>query len=258
MDEAGGRTVVTARQLVSTTRSALARYAKAESGRLELRGRIADVTTVAGEIVVLVRAIEGLGRDELCSATIGTPSPGCDRLLESIGRNGRITLTGNGRAEAGPTAALRMTDIENINGRTPAELAAEPRDPADPETAAGLVRRVEAGLERYKALAPVWVRVEEQLGDVENEAENEICITVRRMPGLPRDDFCLAWIAAPTAAADEVLQAVGAGGPIALTGRGSGRSGEITKVLMHHVERIEGAARTVESPGRPAVHGRWF
>ena len=108
---------IKAAELVRKTRTGLSRYKVTPDTLTELSGFLEDVeTTGEDDAWIVVRPVDGLNEHEMATATINKPTPEIDRLLEEIGRNGRITLVGIANTGRDGTARVRMTDVHTLNG----------------------------------------------------------------------------------------------------------------------------------------------
>jgi hypothetical protein len=116
---------IKAAELVQRTRNRLSRYGEAPPTLTELRGVLEDVeTTGENDALIIVRPVDGLGEHEMATATIRKPAPETDRLLERIGRNGRITLVGMASTGSDSLARVVMREVRTINGKTAATTGA--------------------------------------------------------------------------------------------------------------------------------------
>ena len=108
---------IKAAELVRKARSGLSRYRTAPDTLTELSGTLEDVqTTGEDDAWIAVRPVDGLDRNDFAAAIIRKPTAEIDRLLEGIGRNGRITLVGMASTSSDGIAKLRMTGVRTING----------------------------------------------------------------------------------------------------------------------------------------------
>ena len=108
---------IKAADLVRKAHGGLSRYRKTPDTLTELSGMLEDVQTTGEEDAwIVVRPVDGLGRNDFAAATIRKPAPEIDKLLEEIGEHGRITLVGMASTSRDGIAKLRMTGVRTING----------------------------------------------------------------------------------------------------------------------------------------------
>lgn len=108
---------IKAAELIRKTHDGLSRYRKTPDTLTELSGQLEDVeTTGDNDAWIVVRPVDGLPHTDMATATIRKPAPRIDRLLEGIGRNGRITLVGMANTASDGIARLRMSEVRTING----------------------------------------------------------------------------------------------------------------------------------------------
>ena len=106
-----------AAELVNRAHEDLSRYRNRPDTLTELSGHLEDVeTTDTDDAWIVVRPVDGLRAHQMATATVRKPTAEIDQLLESIGRNGRITLVGMASPSRDGIARLRMTDVRTING----------------------------------------------------------------------------------------------------------------------------------------------
>lgn len=67
--------------------------------------------------------VDGLDRWAFCLTELRHPTETADAKLQKIGKGGRIRLTGSASAEHGGLAAVRMHDVETIEGPDTTEPA---------------------------------------------------------------------------------------------------------------------------------------
>lgn len=107
---------IKAAELVRKARTGLSRCRTMPDTLSELSGLLEDVqTTGENDAWIVVRPVDGIPSHEMATATIRNPTPEADRLLEAIGRNGRITLVGMASTSGDGIARLRMTEVRTIN-----------------------------------------------------------------------------------------------------------------------------------------------
>ena len=110
------RGAMSAAEFLRGQRSELARYQEAREDLVRVTGRLREVSNLDADTVwIAVDSIEGLEDDELLTATLKSPAPETDAVLEQIGRNGQITLEGRARNTPHRVEALHMHEIRRIN-----------------------------------------------------------------------------------------------------------------------------------------------
>ena len=110
------RGAISAAEFLGGQRSELARYQEVREDLVRVTGRLREVSNLDADTVwIAVDSIEGLEDHELLTATIKSPAPETDAVLERIGRNGQITLEGRARNTPGRVEALHMHEIRRIN-----------------------------------------------------------------------------------------------------------------------------------------------
>ena len=108
---------VKAADLMHQTGEELSRYQTTPDTLTELSGWLEDVQTTGDDDAwIVVRPVDSLSPGDFAAATIRSPTAEVDRLLQGIGRNGRITLLETASASRDGIARLRMTDVRTING----------------------------------------------------------------------------------------------------------------------------------------------
>ena len=114
--ERNERGAISAAEFLGGQRSELARYQEAREDLVRVAGRLREVSNLDADTVwITVDSIEGFEDHELLTATIKSPAPETDAVLERIGRNGQITLEGRARNTPDRVAALHMHEIRRIN-----------------------------------------------------------------------------------------------------------------------------------------------
>ena len=232
---------IDAAELAGRIGSGLSRYSTTAPTLTRLQGTLAQVNSIGAGVMVLLRDIPGLDRNDLCSALIGRATGTLDELLQTIGKGGSITLVGSATASRETLAVVRMEDVASINGRTLAEIETEGAKTAPaPIRAAELVRRCNAGLERYERVGPTPTVIEGRLKDAHEGGGGSLVMIVDHVDGLKRAAFCMAELRHPTEAAETKVQQIGRGGRIRLTGKATTEQGSLSAVRMLDVERING------------------
>lgn len=108
---------VQAAELARKARGGLSRYTKTPDTLTEIAGTLEDVQTMPeGGAWIVVRPVDGVKTSEFASATVRKPTPEVDRMLESIGKDGRITLLGMASADSADLSCVRMSKVHAING----------------------------------------------------------------------------------------------------------------------------------------------
>ena len=233
--------------LAATAGTGLSHYSRTPPTLTVLRGKLAQVC-LGSEPVVILRNVRGLKQNDLCSAEIDVPSPGLDRLLLEIGKDGDITIVGMGTARRDTTARIRVRNVRTINGRTLQELRTEgEKADTEPLGAAELVRISQAGLERYERPGPTPTRVAGRLKDVGGNQADTLYMVIDRIDGLPPDSFCITELRYPSKATDQLLQEIGEGGRIAVTGLGRIEPRMLSAVRLNNIETINDVSVTSRS-----------
>ena len=99
---------IKAGELVRKGRGGLSRYRKTPDTLTELSGTLEDVqTTGEDDAWIVVRPVDGLGSNDLATATIRKPTPEIDKLLEDIGEHGRGSHSSEWPARAGTGSRSR-------------------------------------------------------------------------------------------------------------------------------------------------------
>ena len=123
--ERNERGAISAAAFLGGQSNELARYQEAREDLVRVVGRLRQVSSLIVDpdtASLTLDRIEGLDDHDLLSATIKSPAPGTDALLERIGRNGRITLEGCARNTP-------LHDPGSAHARDPADQRARrPRD----------------------------------------------------------------------------------------------------------------------------------
>ena len=232
---------IEAAELAARMGSGLSRYSTTAPAPTRLQGSLTQVSTIGAGVMVLLRNVPGLGRNDLCSAVIERATAPLDELLQTIGKDGAMTLVGTATASRETIAVVRMDDVASINGRTLAEIEAEAaKTAAAPITAAELVRRCNAGLERYERLGPTPTVIDGRLKDAHEGGGGSLVMIVDHVDGLKPAAFCMAELRRPTEAAERKLQQIGRSGRIKLTGNATTDQGSLSAVRMLDVEMIDG------------------
>ena len=116
--ERNERGAISAAAFLGGRRSELARYQETREDLVRVVGRLRQVSNLTADpdtAWITVDRIEGLEDHDLLTATIKSPAPETDAVLERIGRNGQITLEGCARNTPNTIQALHMHEIRRIN-----------------------------------------------------------------------------------------------------------------------------------------------
>ena len=108
---------VQAAKLARKARGGLSRYRRVPDTLTEIAGTLEDVqTTPENGAWIVVRPVDGLKVGQFASAMVHNPTPEVDRMLEGIGKDGRITLLGMASADSADLSCVRMNEVHAING----------------------------------------------------------------------------------------------------------------------------------------------
>lgn len=116
--ERNERGAISAADFLEGQKGELARYQEAREDLVRVAGRLREVSnldTAPDTAWITVDSIEGLEDHELLTATLKSPAPDTDAVLEQIGRNGPITLEGRARNTPDRIGVLHMHEIRRIN-----------------------------------------------------------------------------------------------------------------------------------------------
>ena len=240
-----GEQPITAAELAKRVRIGLSRYTKAGPERTAVVGKLDNVSNLGeGSLFVTVRHVADLDKTDFCSATITGKSRAIDEVLERIGKGGNVELIGTAVSRKDALPAVEMSMVERVNGRSLAEIeTAHETESSEPLAAAELARRAHAGLERYARSPPTPTRINGRLRDV-HDAPTGLFIVIDNVEGLEVNDFCLAELRHPREEEETILQGIGQGNRILVTGIAKSEAGGLAKVIMHEVQTITGTTES--------------
>ena len=219
---------------------------------IRIAGRLSQVTDI-GEagLMLMVQEVRGMAAHDICSAVIDRPAPAVDECLARIGRGGRIALKGQATASPETIARVHIHRVDMINGRSLAAIAAED-GPARPLAAAELHRRANGGLERYVRIAASG-RIDGHLKDVHRGgAPGEAYAIINHVDGLDSRQFCIAVVPQVDKQTEELLEKIGRGGRIRLTGSCTAEAGGLAAVRMDRVRSTSDSAHELTPQRSPA------
>ena len=236
---------ITAAELAKRVGIGLSRYTKARPERTAVIGKLDNVTNLGNRsLFVTVRHVADLGKTEFCSATITATSRAIEEVLERIGKGGNVELIGTAVSRKDALAAVEMSTVESVNGRSLAEIeTAHETESSGPLAAAELARRAHAGLQRYARSPATPARIDGRLRDV-HDAATGLFIVIDNVEGLEKNDFCLAELRHPTDEEETRLQTIAKGNRILVTGVATSEAGGLAKVVMHEVHTITGTTES--------------
>ena len=201
--------------------------------------------------MLMVQEVRGMAAHDICSAVIDRPAPAVDECLARIGRGGRIALKAQATASPETIARVHSHRVDMINGRSLAAIAAED-GPARPLAAAELHRRANGGLERYVRTAASG-RIDGHLKDVHRGgAPGEAYANINHVDGLDSRQFCIAVVPQVDKQTEELLEKIGRGGRIRLTGSCTAEAGGLAAGRMDRVGSTSDSAHELTPQRSPA------